>query len=198
LEIHRSSARNAWIVGLLAVVAGVAAFWVWGLSNTGTSGHSDKAYMPNVETLAESSAIVVKGTVLDEGTAGNLRRDADDPRKESSTVVPGTDYTVVVEQAIKGDIPAGTQIKVAVSGGKYKGKSEPLAADVVAKKAYYFFLLPSSMGAPYYFGAGEPFVFESAEGVIRPVTNDAEARKTFTDAGLTEEQWLGKAQRAPR
>jgi len=140
LEIHRSSARNAWIVGLLAVVAGVAAFWVWGLSNTGTSGHSDKAYMPNVETLAESSAIDVKGTVLDEGTAGNLRRDADDPRKESSTVVPGTDYTVVVEQAIKGDIPAGTQIKVAVSGGKYKGKSEPLAADVVAKKAYYFFL----------------------------------------------------------
>lgn len=80
-----------------------------------SQNNEDVAFMPNIETLTESSVIIVKGTILDEGKTRNLRRNSENPQKEANSVVPGTDYSVLIEEVLKGDISSGASIKVAVS-----------------------------------------------------------------------------------
>lgn len=190
--MNMTKIRNTSILVVFAVLTGLLLFWVWGSFQNKTVVHSDKAFMPNIETLAESSVIVIKGKIVDEGKVRNLRRDKEDPRKEASTVKPGTDYSVQIEEVLKGDLPTGSLIQVAIEGGDYKGKSKPLEASVNKNKSYYFFLIPSSMGAPYYFGAGEPFIFGKVGTNMRAVSNNKEFKKVFKDDGLIEDEFVSK------
>lgn len=184
--------RNTSLTIGAAVVIGLMLFWLWGTYQNQTVSHSDEAFMPNIETLSESSAIIIKGKVVDDGKARNLRRDKDDPNKEASTVEPGTDYSVSIEEVYKGNLPTGSIVQVAIGGGEYKGKSKPLKASINQYKSYYFFLIPSSMGEPHYFGAGEPFIFEKAGGKLKAVSNNHDFKLVFKDDELAENEFLSK------
>jgi hypothetical protein len=177
--------KNSWnIIG--AIIVGVLLFMLWTIMNNKPITDEDIAYPSDLETLIDMSAVVVKGTVQDNGTPRNLRRDKVDPRKEAEVIVPGTDYTVSVTEVLKGDVKGSEGIKVAISGGSYKGKTEKLKANIHRNREYYFFLLPSSMGAPYYFGSAEPFIFEITNGMAKAVSSDMDYQKVFMDFELNE------------
>lgn len=160
--------------------------------------NEDIAFMPNIETLTDSSVVIIKGTILDEGETRNLRRDSENPQKKANIVVPGTDYSVLIEQVLKGDVSLDESITVAVGGGAYKGKSEPLEASISTKKTYYFFLVPSSMGDPNYFGVGVPFIFEDTNGRIKAVSNNSEYKTIFEDDDISKDDFLTKLKSGER
>lgn len=163
-----------------------------------SQNNEDVAFMPNIETLADSSVVIVKGTILDEGETRNLRRDNENPQKEANIVVPGTDYSVLIEEVLKGDVSSGESITVAVSGGAYKGKSQPLEVSISTNKTYYFFLIPSSMGYPNYLGAGVPFIFEDTNGRIKAVSNNSEYQTIFEDNEISKDDFLTKLKSGER
>lgn len=171
---------------LAAVIGGLLLFYVWGLVNTSSVTHSDIAFAPTMEVMVEASAYILKGKVVDEGTPRNLERNIDNPQQEAKTVMPGTDYTILVEEVYRGELKAGDSIKVAVAGGSYKGVKEPLEADIEPGEVYYFFLLSSSMGHPNYFAATIPFIFKTKDGVMTPISNVTEYKRHFTDEKLNE------------
>ena len=184
--------KNISLLVVFAVIAGLLLFWVWGSFQSKTTSHSDIAYMPNIETLTQSSAVIVKGKIVNDGEARNLRRDSENPKNEAKTVEPGTDYAVEIEEVLNGELDTSSIIQVAIGGGDYKGKSEPLQASVSKNQSYYFFLIPSSMGAPHYFGAGEPYIFENNGINIYAVSNSSDFKRVFTEDGLVQDEFLAK------
>ncbi|MBD2848600.1 hypothetical protein IDH44_25760, partial [Paenibacillus sp. IB182496] len=95
-------------------------------------------------------------------------------------------------------IPGETVIKVAVPGGTYKNKKLSLQATITEEQSYTFFLLPSSMGGPHYFGAGVPFIFAEDTQGLTAVSNDSEFSALFRDDPLTIEQLRQKIAATPQ
>lgn len=183
--------KNMFLFVASAIVVGIMLFYVWSLFNEKTYTHSDIAYVPNIEILTDASAIVVKGTVLDEGEPANLRRNAEDPNKEDSVITPGKYHSVQIEEVLNGDIGAKEILQVAVTGGSYKGVKAELEAELNVGQTYIFFLNKSSRGHPYFFGAGEPYIFEINGERVKAVSN-LEFEKVFEDTSLTLKQLYEK------
>lgn len=172
---------------------GIIAFLLWILFNPQTNTHSDIAYVPNIEVLTDASEIVIKGTVLDEGEAANLQRNVDDPSKEASDITPGKYHLVNVDEVLSRNIDGNDkgEIKVAVTGGSYKGVKSESQADLEVGDSYVFFLNTSSRGKPYYFGAGEPYIFTIEDDKIKAISN-LNYEEVFEDNHISEQALLDK------
>jgi|SRR5699024_331999 len=157
-----------------AIVLGFVTFLLWTFLNPKTHTTVDMAYAPNIETLTQSASIVVKGTVLDETESTNLRRDSENPNKaDDDHITPGTYHTVNIEEVMSGnmDIKNIENIKVAVTGGSYKDVQAKPEANLEPDHTYVFFLNETAQGKPYFFGAGEPYIFEIEDSQIHAVSN---------------------------
>lgn len=130
----------------------------------------DIAFVPDIESLAQSSTVIVNGTVLDETEPTNLRSDPNDPNKEAHKITPGTYHTIYINEILAGDIDH-KKIKVAVTGGFYKGVQADPQVDLKADHDYIFFLNISSEGHPYYFGSSEPYIFEINNDQVKAISN---------------------------
>lgn len=178
-----------------AIFLGIIAFLLWMLFNPNTNTHSDIAYVPNIDMLTDSSTIVIKGTVLDEVEEANLQRNPEDPSKESRSITPGKYHSVVIDEVLAGSIDEKDKIKIAVTGGSYKGVKSEVQADLKNGHSYVFFLNTSSRGQPYYFGAGEPYIFEIEDNKIKAVSN-LKYEEIFEDNNISEQALLDKINRS--
>ncbi|MHA6480336.1 hypothetical protein ACX1C1_00145 [Paenibacillus sp. strain BS8-2] len=184
--------RYILVTVIIAVITGLLLFVLWGLQNNRTVTHSDVAYAPNLEVLTAVSAYIIKGTVIDNGTPRNLERELNNPMQEAKSITPGTDYSVRVDEVFRGNLSSDEEIKVAISGGNYKGKTQRLDAEVNVNESYYFFLLTSAMGKPHYFAAAVPFLFQVENGKMKTVSNQIEYKNHYTDDNINEQEFLNR------
>jgi hypothetical protein len=150
----------------------------------------DEAIATDIEVAIQNSQIVVVGIVLDDkGEARNLRRDSADPSEEdSSVIVPGTDYPVLVTKVLKGSLEPDASIQIAVPGGSYKGKKSKLRATLNKDEEYLFMLAPSGMGHPHYFGIIEPSIYQFKDGKLVAISNVEKYKSAFQESSITEEE----------
>lgn len=175
-------------VGVLVLV--VVVLFVIRLLSNNTHVVVDEAFATDIEVAIQSSPIVVVGKVLDdEGKTRNLRRDSADPSKEdSSVIVPGTDYPVLITKVLKGALELDASIQIAVPGGSYKGKKKKMSATVRKDEEYLFMLAPSGMGPPFYYGIIEPSIYQFKDGKLVAVSNIEKYKTAFQEPSITEEE----------
>lgn len=153
---------------------------------------NDVAYVPNIETLSQTSSIIIKGTVLDETEPTNLNRNTEDPTKEGRKITPGTYHSVIIDEVLVGEnVEMNDEIKVAVQGGSYKSVTSKIEADLKTDHSYIFFLNKSSQGYPYFYGAGEPYIFEIENDHIKAVSN-LRYDKVFEDNNISIQAFYDK------
>lgn len=138
------------------------------VSSGGTS-YSVKLY-DDINKLTNKAQVVFIGQVIGDKGTWNLARDIKDIKKEDTKVIlPGTDYSIKVEQYLKGTGP--NEILLTKTGGEYKGQKLDFIPLEVGQKYIVFAEFSQDFGR--YKGFGEPWIFKIRNGEIEV---DSEAK----------------------
>ena len=187
---------------LLAIVGGDAAIGL--LAAKSSSPASLELGGRDLRELVWASDAVVVGTITSEGSMRNVGRDPTDPsREDPNHIAVAQDYTLLIEESIKGEISGSITVTNARSSRDRVGplwiesKNERYIPLTVGTR-YALFLRRLPWDQSVYVLGFEPSQFElGKEAVVRSVWPDAQ--RSFPDRPVSEFlQSLRAASSAPR
>lgn len=130
-----------------------------------TYGHADLLVSDSIESMASKADIVVRGTLGAQVGAWNLLRQPDDLGKEAEEVRPGTDFEFNQVEYIRGEGPK--KLVVTLTGGTYRGVTEPFLEELKVGTEYVLFLSQAEVGGTI------KYILASAPGHLEVRGNSA-------------------------